>query len=285
MRFHLTCKIEIAFYFPPLWWNQIEKEVWIGIYHHSKFEGMKLFNATQMIVVFEKYKWWQFLFYCAGEEENGHLLCQPSITVQVVDPSLHFHRCHVADKWSITSAEYAPPCLAINSACFPCSTMVPFFTTAITSAFLIVDSLCATTIVDRCTITRSRASWTTCSDSASKALVASSSSKIFGSFTIALAIATLCFCPPESCTPRSPTVVLNPSGSAVMNLWAFATLLAASISVSGTTSSLPYEMFSLMVVLKSIGSWLTNPICCLNHRTWNCLMSIPSIKICPLSGS
>ncbi|KAK3026931.1 hypothetical protein RJ639_040337 [Escallonia herrerae] len=51
----------------------------------------------------------------------------------------------------------------------------------------------------------------------SRALVASSSSSIFGLFTMARAIATLCFCPPDNCTPRSPTVksggVLQPQSS------------------------------------------------------------------------
>jgi len=86
--------------------------------------------------------------------------------------------------------------------------------------------------------------WYACSDSASKLLVASCSSKIIGSFTI------YCPCngylltsvPHKACTPCSPTVVLNPSGRAVMNLWAFATLVVASISVSGMkiSLSLPY---------------------------------------------
>uniref|UniRef100_A0A0D9YDK5 Uncharacterized protein n=1 Tax=Oryza glumipatula TaxID=40148 RepID=A0A0D9YDK5_9ORYZ len=43
------------------------------------------------------------------------------------------------------------------------------------------------------------------SDSASRALVASSNRSIFGSFKMALAIAIRCFCPPDSCVPLSPT--------------------------------------------------------------------------------
>jgi len=38
-------------------------------------------------------------------------------------------------------------------------------------------------------------------------LVASSNISIAGFFKIALAIAILCFCPPETVTPRSPTIV------------------------------------------------------------------------------
>ncbi|KAF8087755.1 hypothetical protein N665_0568s0016 [Sinapis alba] len=47
-------------------------------------------------------------------------------------------------------------------------------------------------------MTLSKASCTMLSELASRALVASSSNRIFGSFNIALAIAILCFCPPES---------------------------------------------------------------------------------------
>ncbi|KAF8101636.1 hypothetical protein N665_0203s0048 [Sinapis alba] len=54
----------------------------------------------------------------------------------------------------------------------------------------------------------SNASCTDLSDSASRALVASSSSMISAFLTRARAIAILCFCPPESCTPLSPTYVL-----------------------------------------------------------------------------
>lgn len=46
---------------------------------------------------------------------------------------------------------------------------------------------------------------TMCSLSASKALVASSRIRTRGCRTRALAIATLCFCPPDNCAPFSPT--------------------------------------------------------------------------------
>uniref|UniRef100_K3ZG63 Uncharacterized protein n=1 Tax=Setaria italica TaxID=4555 RepID=K3ZG63_SETIT len=76
--------------------------------------------------------------------------------------------------------------------------IIPFFTTAITSALCIVDRRCATMTVVLFTITLSRASCTTRSDSASSALVASSRRRILGSFTMARAMATRCFCPPDS---------------------------------------------------------------------------------------
>mmetsp|Transcript_10625 Transcript_10625/g.18030 ORF Transcript_10625/g.18030 Transcript_10625/m.18030 type:complete len:83 (+) Transcript_10625:151-399(+) len=55
---------------------------------------------------------------------------------------------------------------------------------------------------------RSRASWTSCSLSVSRALVASSRRRILGLAKMARAMATRCFCPPESWTPLSPTNVL-----------------------------------------------------------------------------
>ncbi|KAL5715158.1 hypothetical protein ACHQM5_017023 [Ranunculus cassubicifolius] len=77
----------------------------------------------------------------------------------------------------------------------------------------------------------------------SLALVASSSSKIAGFLSTALAIATRCFCPPDSCIPRSPTLVEYPSGRLLMNVCAFA-CLAASITSDSVAPSLPYRMFS-----------------------------------------
>ena len=51
---------------------------------------------------------------------------------------------------------------------------------------------------------RSRAFWTSVSDSESRALVASSSKRIIGFLIIALAMAIRCFCPPDKSDPRSP---------------------------------------------------------------------------------
>ncbi|XP_019429496.1 PREDICTED: uncharacterized protein LOC109337077 isoform X1 [Lupinus angustifolius] len=79
--------------------------------------------------------------------------------------------------------------------------------TEIWSAFLIVDNLCATITVVLFCINLSRACCTTRSDSTSSALVASSKSNISGFFRTALPMATLCLCPPDCCTPLSPTLV------------------------------------------------------------------------------
>ena len=68
-------------------------------------------------------------------------------------------------------------------------------------------------IVVRPAAARSRATWTSFSDSVSSAEVASSSNKIFGLRTRALAIAIRCFWPPESVAPPSPAYVSMPFGS------------------------------------------------------------------------
>ncbi|VFQ73563.1 unnamed protein product [Cuscuta campestris] len=93
----------------------------------------------------------------------------------------------------------------IRSPCEPISLTWPFCTTAIMSAFRMVDRRWAIVIVVRPDAALSKASCTDRSDSVSSALVASSRRKIFGALIMALAIATLCFCPPDICTPLSPT--------------------------------------------------------------------------------
>jgi hypothetical protein len=50
-------------------------------------------------------------------------------------------------------------------------------------------------------------------------LVASSNSKMGGSFNSVRAMATRCFSPPLSLTPRSPTFVLYPSGKLMIRSW------------------------------------------------------------------
>ena len=75
------------------------------------------------------------------------------------------------------------------------------------SASLTVDRRCATTRTVRPLEAASIASCTSLSDSASSAEVASSSRRMRGSESSARAMATRCFCPPLSLTPRSPTSV------------------------------------------------------------------------------
>ena len=89
----------------------------------------------------------------------------------------------------------------------PVSMIQPFFKTIIRSAWRIVERRCAITKVVLPFIKLSSASWTSFSDSESRDDVASSKIKIGAFFNIALAMVTLCFCPPDSFTPCSPTTV------------------------------------------------------------------------------
>mmetsp|Transcript_52270 Transcript_52270/g.138836 ORF Transcript_52270/g.138836 Transcript_52270/m.138836 type:complete len:104 (-) Transcript_52270:644-955(-) len=102
------------------------------------------------------------------------------------------------------------PPRASSSSCVPRSTTCPWLTTAMTSEWRMVDRRCATvTVVRRCfAISSSSAACTMRSLSLSSADVASSSSSTDGLRTIARAIATRCFCPPDSLPPRIPTSVL-----------------------------------------------------------------------------
>mmetsp|Transcript_5911 Transcript_5911/g.10141 ORF Transcript_5911/g.10141 Transcript_5911/m.10141 type:complete len:103 (-) Transcript_5911:2126-2434(-) len=95
-----------------------------------------------------------------------------------------------------------------------------------------VDRRWATTMVVRPVMTCSRAAWTTFSDWVSRAEVASSSSRIFGFFRTALAMAMRCFWPPESCEPLGPTWVSYWAGRLMMNAWMLASCAAETISSS-----------------------------------------------------
>mmetsp|Transcript_14167 Transcript_14167/g.38940 ORF Transcript_14167/g.38940 Transcript_14167/m.38940 type:complete len:89 (+) Transcript_14167:259-525(+) len=85
--------------------------------------------------------------------------------------------------------------------------MIPLLMTQILSARSTVERRCATmTTVMSCWAMRLlMALCTSISLSASNALVASSRSNTFGRRTKARAIEIRCFCPPDNCTPRSPT--------------------------------------------------------------------------------
>mmetsp|Transcript_26553 Transcript_26553/g.26216 ORF Transcript_26553/g.26216 Transcript_26553/m.26216 type:complete len:87 (+) Transcript_26553:184-444(+) len=70
------------------------------------------------------------------------------------------------------------------------------------------------------------------STTVSKALVASSKTKIFGFLIRALAMATLCFCPPLSLLPLSPTSLSRPYFSKRSPACAFIKASLASSSVA-----------------------------------------------------
>lgn len=82
---------------------------------------------------------------------------------------------------------------AISVSWLPYSVTTPLLTTAIMSASLMVESRWATTTVVARLETFLRASWTCFSDSKSNALLASSRSSTLDFFSMALAMAILCF--------------------------------------------------------------------------------------------
>mmetsp|Transcript_50689 Transcript_50689/g.75786 ORF Transcript_50689/g.75786 Transcript_50689/m.75786 type:complete len:114 (+) Transcript_50689:182-523(+) len=107
--------------------------------------------------------------------------------------------------------------------------------TTICVARLMVERRCATIKTVRPTAAFSIASCTRCSLSASNADVASSSNRMRGLTRMERAMATRCFWPPLSFTPRSPTNVSYPFGHFMMKSCAFALRQASIISSSLTT--------------------------------------------------
>mmetsp|Transcript_8962 Transcript_8962/g.35121 ORF Transcript_8962/g.35121 Transcript_8962/m.35121 type:complete len:81 (-) Transcript_8962:542-784(-) len=78
------------------------------------------------------------------------------------------------------------------------------------SAAWTVESRCAMSNVVRSSASRRRAPMTDASVRVSRALVASSQSRMGAFFSMALARLTRCFSPPDSFSPRSPTIVSSP---------------------------------------------------------------------------
>ena len=150
---------------------------------------------------------------------------------------------------------YSPPA-SISRLWMPSSTISPFRRTTIRSRLATVDRRWAITIEVRPFIRFCRAAWISCSLSESRALVASSSTRMGASVRIARAMAILWRYPPESFTPRSPVIVSNPSGSRSMNSRALASAAACRIS-SGVASGRPYAIFSEIVLWNRSGSWGT----------------------------
>ena len=127
-----------------------------------------------------------------------------------------------ADICDFTNSKYAP-FNSVSSEWVPYSTTWPFLSTKILSAFWIVDNRCATTTVvifpdDRLL----NVFWIPFSFFLSKADVASSRISKLGFFAMALAIAILCFCPPENWAPPAPTYVSSPFSEFYTNYNPFA---------------------------------------------------------------
>lgn len=231
-------------------------------------------------------------------------------------------RKHMGNEAAIQNVSIGRGCQGWPSSSWwvPDSATCPFCMTNILCTFRIVDRRWATKIVVRPTIDWSRASCTICSDPESRALVASSKRRIDGFFSMARAIATRCFWPPDNNTPLSPTcvhtncyrivkdrgflnflflgnwavsrlegtlldwitptLVLYASGSLLMKSCTFAALQTSWIS-SMVAPSLPYNIFSSMLVANNTGSWFTNPIWPRNHCSWRFSRLWPSKSTSP----
>mmetsp|Transcript_51482 Transcript_51482/g.129176 ORF Transcript_51482/g.129176 Transcript_51482/m.129176 type:complete len:97 (-) Transcript_51482:37-327(-) len=96
----------------------------------------------------------------------------------------------------------------MSSSCVPVSITCPSSMTTILSAFRTVANRCATTTTVRPFISMSSCPCSASSVCESTADVASSRISSGGFCKIALAIAILCFWPPDSAMPRLPTTVL-----------------------------------------------------------------------------
>jgi len=119
--------------------------------------------------------------------------------------------------------------------------------------------------------------------SASRALVDSSSNRITGFLIKQRAIAILCFWPPDIWDPFCPTCFYNPYYHSATNL------LQQAIERAEVNSSwVGYELYRILLstVPKNIvGSWLTIPSCRrILYRSYS-LISTPSMKILPDTGS
>mmetsp|Transcript_8864 Transcript_8864/g.32925 ORF Transcript_8864/g.32925 Transcript_8864/m.32925 type:complete len:142 (-) Transcript_8864:1778-2203(-) len=130
------------------------------------------------------------------------------------------------------------PSPSINSTCVPSSTIRPCSMTMMRSHDRTVDNLCATNTAVRPRATSSKLSKIPCSVAVSNADVASSATSMRGSRKNARAIATRCFSPPLSFTPRSPTMVWRPAGMFAMVLSRRARL-AAMVTSSSLAEGLP----------------------------------------------
>lgn len=113
--------------------------------------------------------------------------------------------------------------------------------------------------VVRSAVTARSVSWIAASVTVSIADVASSRISTRGSVSRARASPSRCRCPPDSVSPRSPTSVAYPSGSARMNSSASAARAAAKTS-SSLASGRPYAMLSRTEVENRNASSKTTPI-------------------------
>ena len=132
-----------------------------------------------------------------------------------------------------------------NSSKVPSSTTLPLCTTTILLHFWIVDMRWAITIDVRPSIARSSACYTISWLCSSKADVASSRIKIFGSLIRARAIATRYFWPPDSLEPFNPQILEKP-GCSYSSAFLTLSMLIRSSYIVRYCSSTRVRLFILM---------------------------------------
>mmetsp|Transcript_33575 Transcript_33575/g.73272 ORF Transcript_33575/g.73272 Transcript_33575/m.73272 type:complete len:140 (+) Transcript_33575:1064-1483(+) len=135
--------------------------------------------------------------------------------------------------------------------CEPSSATLPSRMTMMRSQSLTVERRCATVMHVRPLDRPCSDAWMPCSVLESRAEVASSHTTRRGLRTKARAMATRCFSPPLSFSPRSPTTVAYFSGNFVHTVsWSCAASAASMIS-SLVTPGRPKAMLLRSVSLKS----------------------------------
>mmetsp|Transcript_16553 Transcript_16553/g.52649 ORF Transcript_16553/g.52649 Transcript_16553/m.52649 type:complete len:185 (+) Transcript_16553:2-556(+) len=125
-----------------------------------------------------------------------------------------------------------------------------------------------------------RAAKISASVTVSTALVASSHSSTGASLSRARPIATRCFSPPDSLSPRSPTSVSYPLGMRKMASWMRARRAAASTS-SLVAPARPYSRLCATVSLKRTTSCGMTPIAFRSDPSSTCRTSRPSMRTAP----
>src|SRR6266704_2151540 len=184
--------------------------------------------------------------------------------------------------WRKRSA-YTPP-RASRLSWSPSSTTRPSSSTQIRSASFTVVKRCATRMVVRSR--KKPRSWSRMVRSVSASTLESASSRTStrGAAASTRASATRCFCPPESVTPRSPTIVSRPWGNSVRSRASAAMRTAQSTCPSPSPSS-ARPTFSRVVREKRKGSWGTSPTWRRSQPSGSVRMSRPSSRMLPASTS
>ena len=148
------------------------------------------------------------------------------------------------------------------------------------SAFNIVLILCATIITVLFFVFLASSALNVLSVLKSNAEKLSSNTSISGSIAIALAIDSLCFCPPDTLLPPCAIGSLYFSGFDSINSVACA-IYSASIICSSYISGFPYFMFDSIVPENNIPFCGTNPTIFLKSLFAIFFISTPSIKRFP----